>query len=128
MKKGLGVKEDFIRFVVCKKCYTVYHFKDCFECHGTQLLSKACTHKKHSNSRSTCGALLIKSVNLNRGKVLLYPFKVYCYKSLKSLLQDFLLRSEFSELCEHWRSWKESYSEVRDFYDGKLRKDFQYNN
>ena len=96
MKKGLGIKEDFIRFVVCKKCYSVYNFKDCFECHGTQLLSKACT--------------------------------VYCYKSLKSSLQDFLLRSDFSELCEHWRSWKESYSEVRDIYDGKLWKDFQYVN
>ena len=59
MKKGLGIKEDFIRFVACKKCYSVYHFKDCFECHGIQLLSKACTHKKHSNSRSTCRALLL---------------------------------------------------------------------
>ena len=95
------------------------------KCNETQLLSKPCTHKEHSNSRSTCGALLLKSVNLNNGKVLLNPFKVYCYKSLKSSLQDFLLRSEFSELCDHWCSWKESYSEVRDIYDGKLWKDFQ---
>ena len=128
MKKRLGIKEDFIRFVVCKKCYSVYNFKDCFESHGTQLLSKVCTHKKHSSSRSTCGALLLKSVKLNSGKVLLYPFKVYCYKSLKSSLQDFLLRSEFSELCEHWRSLNESCSEVRDIYDGKLWKDFHYVN
>ena len=73
VKKGLGIKEDFIRR------------------NGPQLLSKACTHKKYSNSRSTCGALLLKSVNLNGGKVyyihskyivtrVLNPrYKIFCY-------------------------------------------------
>ena len=89
-------------------------------------MSKTCTHRQHPNSRSTCGALLLKSVNLISGKVVLYPFKVFCYQSLKTSLQSFLLRPGFVELCEHWHSWKESSNEVRDIYDGKLWKEYQY--
>ena len=123
MQKHFGIKEEFTRFVVCKKCYSVYNFKDCSE---RCSVSKVCTHRQHPNSRSTCGALLLKSVNLISGKVVLYPFKVFCYQSLKTSLQSFLLRPGFVELCEHWRSWKESSNEVRDIYDGKLWKEFQY--
>ena len=68
---------------------------------------------------------ILKSVSLLSGKILLYLFKVYCYQSVKSSLQKFLLRPGFAEICEHWRSLSSS-TEPRDIYDGKIWKEFQH--
>jgi len=95
MQKFFGIKEEFTRFVVCRKCYSVYEFKSCIEHSGVQLLSKTCPYRPHPNSRSRCGTLLLRSVKLVSGKLLLYPFKVFCYQGLRGSLENFLLRPGF---------------------------------
>jgi hypothetical protein len=52
---------------------------------------------------------------------------VYCYGGLRLSLQKLLNRSDFTELCEHWRS-RECNSSLSDIYDGKIWKEFQYIN
>ena len=91
-----------------------------------QLSSRKCTYRSHPNSHLECGAILLKSVTLSSGKLRLYPFKVYFYQSLRNSLHKFLLRPGFAELCEHWRLLKYSSNEMRDVYDGKIWKEFQY--
>ena len=127
MQKFFGIKEEFARFIVCRKCYSVYEFKNCIEQSGVQLLSKTCNYRPHPNSRSQCGVHLLRSVTLLSGKQLLYPFKVFCYQGLRVSIQNFLLRPGFVELCEHWRSLPNS-TELRDIYDGKIWKEFQHLN
>lgn len=128
LQKYFGIKEEFTRFVVCRKCYSVYEFKNCIDRHGVRLISKTCTYRSDPNSRLQCGALLLRSVKLVSGKLLLYPFKVFCYQGLTGSLQNLLLRPGFVELCEHWRSLPASNTELRDIYDGKIWKEFQYIN
>ena len=55
-----------------------------------------------------CGSILLKSVELASGKTILYPFMVYCYKSLKHSLQNLLLNKEFYSIVnfgitEQWK-------------------------
>lgn len=88
--------------------------------------SRTCTHRSHPNSRSQCGALLLKSVTLSTGKVRLYPFRVYCCQSLQTSLQKLLILPGFAKLCEHWRSLRSSSGEICDIYDGNVWKEFQY--
>ena len=126
LHKYFGISEDFKRYVVCKKCYSVYDYKFCIERIGTTSHSKLCTHKEHPNSRLRCDAPLLKTVELNNGGKTLYPFKVFCYRSLKMSLQNLLLRAGFVDACEHWRSRKQRKGVYQDIYDGQIWKDFQY--
>ena len=78
-------------------------YKDCIE---RCAMSKTYIPHQHSNSRVTCGALLLKSVTISSGRVL------FCYQNLSLSLKQFLLRPGFAESCEHWRSWTESTTEL----------------
>lgn len=74
--------------------------------------------------RNPCGTLLLKTVELKSGKELLYPFKLYSYKSVKDSLQCLLLRSGFYENCQLWRN-STNHSDIKDIYDACIWKDFQ---
>ena len=52
-----------------------------------------------------------------------YPFRLYCYKSLQSSLQNLLLRPGFIEGCEHWKTRNTS-GTICDVYEGTVWKDF----
>ena len=128
LQKYFGIEEEFTRFVVCKKCYSVCTYETCIDIHGLQKASKKCSYRLHANSRSECGALLLKSVTLSNSQVRLYPFKVFCYQSLNKSLQKLVLRPGFIEHCELWRSVPKRDNELQDIYDGKLWNEFQHIN
>lgn len=75
--------------------------------------------------RRTCGELLLKSVTLLDGTKKLYPFKSYCYKPIQESLQDLVKRPGLEDLCNHWRSRKQSPGFLTDIYDGNVWKEFQ---
>lgn len=130
-KKNLGLQNEYTKFVVCPKCWELYLYEDAMIKNGSQQTSKRCTfieypHHSIKSRRARCNACLLKTVELaSTGKKKLYPYKIYCYKSLQSILQDFLLRPDFSQECEHWRSRPPSNSLYRDIYDGEVWKYFQ---
>ena len=53
----------------------------------------------------------------------MYPFKVYCYRSLLKSLQKFLLRPGFFDSCRNTQGVSQS---LQDLYDGKVWKEFQH--
>ena len=71
------------------------------------------------------GRLLLKSVVVITGKVILHPFKVYCYKSLQDFLQILLNRPNFHADCEKWRTRQIQEGLLKDVYDGLIWKEFQ---
>ena len=83
----LKVDEDeFIRYVVCPKCDSIYRFEECIK-FGTQLLSKRCSYVAFKNHpqrryRAPCNTLLLKSVILKGGKKKLVARKEYPYMSI----------------------------------------------
>ena len=44
LKKQLGIdKDEFMKYVVCPKCGTLYNFDDCYVLHHRKRVSKNCT-------------------------------------------------------------------------------------
>ena len=65
LKKKLGIdKDEFMKYVVCPKCGTLYNFDDCYVLHHRKRVSKNCTfvefpnHRQHFR-RTECGEPLL---------------------------------------------------------------------
>ena len=128
MKKTLPIAHRFTRFVVCPKCWKLYHYGECVLSAGSRRSSRTCNHVRYANHpyhsyRRACGHLLLKSVSLESGQNILYPHKVYCYKSLQSSIQELLLRPGFYQSCQYWKTRKTS-DRISDVYDGTIWKEF----
>ena len=84
----IGVKNnDFISYVVCPACNTVYEYENCVVKVPGKKVSKDCCHvaypnHPHVSRRKTCGAKLLKTVKKGNGYNLI-PIKVYPYFPLK---------------------------------------------
>ena len=78
-------------------------------------------HSRHHTHES--GQILMKTIQFTSTRCILYPFKVFFYRSLVSLLQDLLVRPQFADLCQHWKSRSAS---IFDVYYGKVWKEFQF--
>lgn len=118
----------FKKMVVCTKCYSVYNQSECAEKVGSLTKSKKCMYRVFKNSRSKmCNNVLLKTIELSTGTTILRPFKVYCYHSLKSALQELLQNSTFVANCDHWRSRAQK-AELGDIYDGRIWKEFMHFN
>ena len=122
--KALKRDVDFRRYVACKRCHTIYSFKDCINFGSTSScrISKCCSNRPFN--RQECGTLLLKSVQMSTGTKLLYPFLTYCFLGMKTPLQSLLLRQGFVENCNEWKTRDVSENVLMDVYDGKMWKEF----
>ena len=134
LKKQLGIDQDkFIKYVVCPKCDTLYNFDDCYELQNRKRVSKKCTfiefpnHRQHFR-RTQCGEPLLREVTLKSGQTRLYPFKVYCYQSVRDTLRRFLQKPGFALKCELWRERDVPHGFLADVFDGRVWKEWQYVN
>ena len=131
MLTSSSYEQPFTKYVVCRQCSKLYKYDDCVDKIGSQTQSKRCMfiqfpHHNQLSRRIPCNSILLKSVEVASGKKFLYPFKLYCYRSLKSSLQQLFLRPKFFEQCEHWKNRSKSApSLMEDVYDGAIWKEFQ---
>lgn len=67
--------DDFIRYVVCPKCESLYEYHECIIRIGSELQSKRCSYIEFPNKRyrNPCNAVLLKKVTLKHGKTKLVP-------------------------------------------------------
>ena len=129
-RTNLGLVREYKKFVVCPKCWKLFSFEDSIEECGSIRSTKHCNFVAYPNHtqrarRTPCNADLLKKVELASGKNILHPYKMFCYRSLKSTLQDFLQRPDFQKECEHWRSKLRNSGCYEDIYDAKMWMDFQ---
>lgn len=129
LRKASNNYSDFTKYVVCSRCHRLYRFSDCVTVSDEHQGSKTCAYVRFPNhpqarSRGECGCALLKTVQLASGRRILYPFKVFPYKTLSSSLQELLLRPGFADLCQHWKS-RSVPTSFQDVYDGKIWKEFQ---
>jgi hypothetical protein len=68
--------------------------------------------------------LLLKSVEFASGRKILYPIKVYAYRSLQQSLQSLLTDSNFYSNCQEWRT-RSPCGFLEDIYDGNIWKEYQ---
>ncbi|KAL2086233.1 hypothetical protein ACEWY4_017292 [Coilia grayii] len=135
-RKHLGFsKDDFIKYIVCPKCNSVYSLDEAVktvnDVHGKTIrrLSNTCYHVAYPNHpqkkfRQKCGTVLMKSVVGKGGKEHLCPKKMYCYRSLVQSIKDLRMRPGFTEKCEKWRYRTVLEGTYADVYDGQVWKDF----
>lgn len=127
--KFVHYEENFNKYVVCPKSEAIFAHEQCIEKVGSQRHSKKCCNIKYPNhpfvtGRMPCQSLLLKTVQFTSGRKLLYPYKLYCHKSVRSTLQSFFLRPDFYSNFQKWRTRPDS-SYFSEIYDGKLWKDLQ---
>lgn len=132
-RKSLGVEVSFTKYVSCPKCFKLYLYEKAWQRTGSQINSNCCNcihfpNHPQCSKRKKCNAILLKRVELSSGQQLLYPYKVFCYKSLQSILQQLLLRPYMFRDCNHWRCRKTCENTLQDIYDGRVWKAFQYEN
>ena len=128
LRMFLGVDRDnFERYVVCRKCTKLYRPEDCLRRVGNQVQPMVCDNVlfPRSRRRKTCNSKLVKKVLLKTGTPKYYPLKLYCYKSAIDVLETFLKRPNFEETCEQWRNRQTDEQLYGDVYDGKVWKSFQ---
>ena len=118
-RKMVGLMR-FERYVICKKCMSLYTFADSIELSGTAQKSKVCSFCRFPNHpfesmRLPCGTALLKTVELASKKKYLYPFLMYCYLGVRP--------SFFSE-CEKWKSRSIASGVMEDVYDGQMWRNF----
>jgi len=101
LKKHLGLmnNDDFVKYVVCPKCKTLYDYKDCFQSRCGRQVSARCrfvpwSRHPHKNKRGPCDEILLKTVRTGT-KTFLYPRMVYPYNSVIKSLQVLLSRPGF---------------------------------
>lgn len=106
----LGISgNDFVPYVVCPSCHSVYRFEDCIvRLPFGKSESKQCCHvayPKHPqlSRRTPCVKKMLKIVK-NKSGTSLKPFKIFPYWSLKKYIQNLVMRHGFLEACEQWRS------------------------
>ena len=126
-------KDDFVEFVVCSSCHSLYSYEDCYITRHGQKESKACTHVAYPNhpvmsKRKQCGSKLLKKVKSGRSYRLV-PIKVYPYQSLHKSLSYLVQKDGFLDACEKWRKRVPLIPDAHlaDIYDGHVWSDFQAN-
>ena len=128
-RKKIVSQNLFSRYVVCRKCYSLYTLKDCIVGHEHNQKSKVCQFKAypnhpHERMRQPCQSALLKSVELASGKRFFYPILIYCYIGIQNSLKHIIQQQNFSELCEEWRNSSRDLNCYKDVYDGNVWKEF----
>ena len=112
-------RNDFLKYVSCPGCHCVYTWEESTETQGTLLMSKRCSFvmfPRHPQARyrKACDSCLMKPIKLATGKLSFYPFKVFCYKSLISSIEDMCKRPNFIDICNHWQMcWSDVYCDTK---------------
>ena len=109
VQKCLNLSTDeFIQYVVCPKCDSVYELQACIskQLHG-QLTTKQCVHIHFPHHpcyiyRQPCGTPLLCKV-CRGSNVQFQPYKVYPYQPITKTLTRLCNRSDFLLMCERWR-------------------------
>ena len=121
---------NFLTYVVCPACDSIYDYEACINSTGTEMESKKCMHvpypnHPHASKWKECGALLLKKVRSGRNCKLV-PIKAYPYQPLRISLGRLVKKKGFIEACEQWRQRQPSIpqSYYGDVYDAQVWNDF----
>ena len=130
LRKLLGMSDNFIEYVVCPKCNSIYAYEDCVIVRNGVKKAKVCCHvafpsHPHTSQRTPCNSQLLKKVKTNKGHSLV-PLCVYPYYPLVKSLERLAAKPGFIQSCEKWRERNICVPNniLGDIYDGDIWKDF----
>ena len=119
--------DDFIIYVVCPKCDSIYEYDDCVVFSEGRKQSKLCRHiaypnHPHIRRRQECGAQLLKPIKTGRDYKLV-PIKEYPYQSLHNSFCYLVRKDGFLSACGGRLSSIPD-SHLGNIYDGHVWHDF----
>ena len=123
-------RDPFRKYVCCPTCHCLYDWKECIvKLANGECVSRKCSYVQfplhpQAHRRKACGTILMKTLKTRMGNNLLYPRRIYCYRSIIDSLQELLRRPGFHEKCEAWRSRSTSDTVYGDVYDGEVWRSF----
>ena len=117
----LGLKkygtDHFKRFCVCKKCHSLYRI-DALPT-NVNFLCPYINDPNHPTPkfRIVCDQELLRPFGPMRN-ITWKPEIIYCYRTLKSSISQFVLRPNFLKQIEEWRTWIPVPGVSISFWDG----------
>ena len=124
------MSDNFIEYVVCPRCNSVYEYEDCVQVRNGVKKGKLCSHvtfpsHPQQSQRTPCNTQLLKKVKSGKGYSLV-PFCVHPYYPLKKSFERLVAKPGFIENCEKWRERRTCVPEsvLGDIYDGNIWKEF----
>lgn len=127
---GRSKQQNFVKYVVCIKCFKLYHLDQCHYFMRGEKTAKKCNNILFPNHpkkqfQKKCGQPLLRKISSRSGKECLLPYKVYCYMPLKNNLERLLKYPNFLENCNLWRRRPDNGEIMSDIYDGAIWKEFE---
>ena len=113
--------DKFEKYVICKKCGSLYRYKECIETSvGSRQTPKVCNHIEYPNhpfqsQRVPCGQNLLTEIVLKSGRK---------FSPIVDRLSQILTVNDNIEKCELWRMRKVPDGLLCDIYDGTMWKSF----
>ena len=104
---AVRAQNDYIEYVVCTKCCTLYNLSECIIDNHVHKESKKCSfihfpNHPQTSRRKACNEILMKEVKIGKNYIFV-PWKIYIYRSIIYALKDIAQQNGFFEKCEHWR-------------------------
>nr|XP_055037107.1 uncharacterized protein LOC129424459 [Misgurnus anguillicaudatus] len=137
MMKLTGIlRDDFLQYVVCPKCMTVYMLTETYERRrdGTKVC-RTCGHipfynhpQQRSALRKKYGSALLRKATYSSGEEYVRPIRSYCYKSVVQSLGGLVKRLGFEEKLDERRKRELPKGVLGDVNDGQVWQDYQYVN
>lgn len=124
-------RDDFENFIVCPKCSSCYKPEECVRTLANgQKKDDHCSfvefpHHLQRARTKPCGASLFKATRSKHGELILKAKRVFCYRSVKKSLQEFLKRPRFAEKCEQHKKHPGHPNLLGDVYDGRVWENFK---
>lgn len=113
-KKTLDVDEcNFLEYAVCPKCHSIFSKADVVSGRVSKCNFVRWPRHTQRRMRRPC------DTQLHQGRTRL-PKKIFCYKKVKSYLQDYVRQPNFLKLCNMWRDREIRRDYLVDVYDGEL--------
>ncbi|XP_073714185.1 protein-glutamine gamma-glutamyltransferase K-like [Misgurnus anguillicaudatus] len=131
MKLTGTLRDDFLQYVVCPKCMTVYMLTETYERRrdGTKVC-RTCGHipfynhpQQRSALRKKYGSALLRKATYSSGEEYVHPIRSYCYKSVVQSLGGLVKRLGFEEKLDERRKRELPKGVLGDVNDGQVWQD-----
>ena len=125
VKRKLFESQYFTRFVVCRKCWTLYHFGECINISGPSRSSKECNHVQFPNhpfayGRVPCKQCLLKTIKYPSGKTIFYPFKIFVTKVFGRAFRICFIDQDLWKVVSTGKLDVYTYDKICDMYEGRV--------
>ena len=128
--KFLGISDEFVKFVVCKKCHKLYKEDTVTKFRqNNQISTMKCAHVEFLNSatkcKKICNTALSTQSKLLNGNITNRPESIFPFATIRQQLTDMYQQPGFEHNLQHWTNRSSFDNLLCDIYDRDVWKIFK---